>query len=188
MDGTSIGLIGFSGGATLAAAAAIRSAAGEIPALKGVVLHYPYLDSVHMPSEKEHFDCDMDPAVMSAFTKLYSREEERSLPLVSPICATEEELKNFAPTMVIPAEKDALRKEGLLFADKLREAGVSVYCRVMPDVHHGYIEDAGNIEFFDAVTLDDTKKTLSPFFAAWAEAAVIMSAQFLDGRFRGEEL
>jgi acetyl esterase/lipase len=90
--------------------------------------------------------------------------------------------------MVIPAEKDALRKEGLLFADKLREAGVSVYCRVMPDVHHGYIEDAGNIEFFDAVTLDDTKKTLSPFFAAWAEAAVIMSAQFLDGRFRGEEL
>ncbi len=188
MDGTSIGLIGFSGGATLAAAAAIRSAAGEIPALKGVVLHYPYLDSVHMPSEKEHFDCDMDPAVMSAFTKLYSREEERSLPLVSPICATGEELKNFAPTMVIPAEKDALRKEGLLFADKLREAGVSVYCRVMPDVHHGYIEDAGNIEFFDAVTLDDTKKTLSPFFAAWAEAAVIMSAQFLDGRFRGEEL
>ena len=152
IDGNSVGLIGFSGGATLAAAAAIRSAAGEIPALKGVVLHYPYLDSVHMPSEKEHFDCDMDPAVMSAFTKLYSKEEERSIPLVSPVCASAEELNNFAPTMVIPAEKDALRKEGLLFADKLREAGAAVYCKVMPDVHHGYIEDAGNMEFFNTKT------------------------------------
>lgn len=187
IDGKSVGLIGFSGGATLAAAAAIRSAAGEIPALKGVVLHYPYLDSVHMPAEKEHFDCDMDPAVMSAFTKLYSREEERSLSLVSPVCATAEELKNFAPTMVIPAEKDALRKEGLLFADKLREAGAAVYCRVMPDVHHGYIEDAGNMEFFNSVTLEDTKKALNPYFTAWAEAAIRLSAEFLSRRFRGEE-
>ena len=128
----------------------------------------------------------MDPAVMSAFTKLYSKEEERSIPLVSPVCASAEELNNFAPTMVIPAEKDALRKEGLLFADKLREAGAAVYCKVMPDVHHGYIEDAGNMEFFNTVTLEDTKKTLNPYFTAWAEAAVRLSAGFLDRRFRGE--
>jgi acetyl esterase/lipase len=88
--------------------------------------------------------------------------------------------------MVIPAEKDALRIEGLLFADKLREAGAAVYCKVMPDVHHGYIEDAGNMEFFNTVTLEDTKKTLNPYFTAWAEAAVRLSAGFLDRRFRGE--
>ena len=187
MDGRTIGLIGFSGGATLAAAAALRSAAGKIPAIKGVVLHYPYLDSVHMPAEKEHFECDMDPAVMSAFTKLYSKEEERSLPEVSPVCASKEELKNFPPAMIIPAEKDALRKEGLLFAEKLQEAGVPVYCKVMPDVHHGYIEDAGNMEFYNTVTLEDTKKTLDPYFEAWACAAVRLSARFLERRFREEE-
>ena len=56
----------------------------------------------------------------------------------------------------------------------------------MPDVHHVYIEDAGNMEFFNTVTLEDTKKTLNPYFTAWAEAAVRLSAGFLDRRFRGE--
>ena len=64
-----------------------------------------------------------------AFTKLYSKEEERSLPAGIPGDASKEDLINFAPAMILPAEKDALRKEGLLFADKLRKAGVEVYCR-----------------------------------------------------------
>ena len=184
LDREKIGLIGFSGGATLSAAAAIRSAkSGEFP-LSGIVLHYPYLDSVHMPAEKEHYDCDMDPAVMTAFTRLYSREEERSLSLVSPVCASAEELKNFAPALIVPAEKDALRAEGMLFAGMLKEAGNQVYCQVMPGSHHGYVEDGWNMEFFNASTMEDAKKNYDPYFRSWAEAAVILSADFFAERFR----
>ena len=186
MNGHLAGVVGFSGGATIAASAGLRAAAGEFP-LKGLVLHYPYLDSVHMPSEKEHFDCDMDPAVMEAFTRLYSREEERGLPAVSPVMAESSDLINYPAAMILPAEKDALRKEGLLFADKLRKAGVEVYCRVMPETHHGYVEDAGNMDFFNSVTMEDTKKTLSPYFTAWAAAAVRMSALFLGEKLRSEK-
>ena len=53
--------------------------------------------------------------------------------------------------------------------------------------HHGYIEDAGNMEFYNTVTLEDTKKTLDPYFEAWACAAVRLSARFLERRFREEE-
>ena len=56
----------------------------------------------------------------------------------------------------------------------------------MPYMHHGYIEDAGNMAVFNTETLGDTKKTLNPYFTAWAEAAVRLSAGFLDRRFRGE--
>ena len=183
MNAEKTGVIGFSGGATLAAAAAMRQAEAGTP-LAAAVLHYPYLDSVRMPAEKEHFDCDMDPAVMAAFTKLYAKPEERALAYVSPVYASAEDLKGFPKTMILPAEKDALRSEGLAFAEKLQQAGVPVYVRVMPEVHHGYVEDAGNMAYFDAVTLPDTKQTLSPYFTAWAAAAIKLSACFFAENLR----
>ncbi len=184
MDAERIGLLGYSAGATLAAAAGLRAAAGEFP-LSAVVLHYPYLDSARMPAEKEHFDTDMDPAVMTAFTKLYSKEEERRLSHVSPVYASKDELQGFAPAMILPAEKDALRDEGLLFAKHLKEAGAEVHCMVMPGVHHSYVEDAGNMQYFDAATMEDTKKSLNPFFPEWAAAAVRLSAAFFAQKCRG---
>ena len=82
IDTGHMAVLGYSGGATLAAAAAMRCAKEKDFSLCGQVLHYPYLDSVHLPQEKEHFDCDMDAEVMRAFTLLYSKEEERALPYV----------------------------------------------------------------------------------------------------------
>ena len=185
IDTKKMAVMGYSGGATLATAAAMRSRKEGGFSLCAQVLHYPYLDSVHMPQEKQHYDCDMDPEVMRAFTMLYSKEEERSIPYVSPVCALAEDLAGMAPACILPAEKDALKEEGLLYAGKLKEAGVPVYCQVVPDVHHGYLEDAGN-EAVYMQTAEDTQALHSPYFRGWAEAALDITCTFLKRRFDGE--
>lgn len=182
IDPNKMAVLGYSGGATLATAVAMRCKKEKDFSLCAQVLHYPYLDSVHMPSEKEHFDCDMDPEVMRAFTLLYSKEEERTLPYVSPICAKIEDLKGVAAACILPAQNDALREEGILYANHLREAGVSVYCQVIPEVHHGYFEDAGNLEIYET-TSEDVKATHSPYFRDWAKAALGITATFLKQQF-----
>lgn len=182
IDPARMAVLGFSGGATLATAAALRAAKTGTFKLAGQVLHYPYLDSVHLPGEKNHYPCDMDPAVMTAFTRLYSKEEERGLPEVSPVCADKDALRGMPPTLLVPAEFDALKEEGLLYAENLKAAGVPVYCQVMPAAHHGYIEDAGSESIYQA-TAEDVKRTHSAYFRTWAHAALALTAAFLRGCF-----
>ena len=182
LDASRMAVLGFSGGATLATAAALRAVEEKDFSLRAQVLHYPYLDSTRMPAEKNHYPCDMDPAVMTAFTRLYSKEEERTLPAVSPVCAAEEELRGMPPALILPAEYDALKEEGLQYAGNLQKAGVPVYCKVIPDAHHGYIEDAGNEQVY-SFTAEDVKKTHSAYFVAWAKAALILTVSFLKARF-----
>ncbi len=182
LDASRMAVMGFSGGATLATAAALRARQTGGFTLRAQVLHYPYLDSTRMPNEKNHYPCDMDPAVMTAFTRLYSKEEERALSTVSPVTASVEELKGLPSTLLIPAQYDALKEEGLRYAENLKAAGVPVYCQVMPDAHHGYIEDAGNEPVYQA-TAEDVKSTHSPYFRDWAKAAMSLTASFLGNCF-----
>lgn len=183
MDPGRMAVLGFSGGATLATAAALRAGKTGAFSLKGQALHYPYLDSTHMPQEKNHYPCDMDPAVMTAFTRLYSTEEERVLPEVSPVMAAQEDLRGMPPTLLIPAQFDALKEEGLLYAEHLKSAGVPVYCQVMPDAHHGYVEDAWNEQVYQAATAEDVKASHSPYFRDWAKGALELTASFLRNCF-----
>ncbi len=176
-------VMGYSAGAGLATAVAMRCRREGHFSLCGQVLHYPYLDSVHMPQEKPHYDCDMDPEVMRAFTVLYAKEEQRNIPYVSPVCASKEDLAGLAPACILPAEKDGLKEEGLLYADLLKKAGVPVYCQVVPDVHHGYIEDAGNEAVYQAMA-EDTRALHSLYFRDWANAALDIAVTFLKRRFQ----
>lgn len=178
IDPARMGVLGFSGGAALATAASLRANREKKFCVKAQALHYPYLDSTRMPDQKEHYPQDMDPAVMTAFTRLYSKEDERSLPEVSPVMASPEELSGMPSTLLVPARYDALREEGLLYARHLKEAGVPVYCQVMPDVHHGYIEDWNNEAVYQ-YTAEDVKRTHSPYFREWAKAAMGLTAAFL---------
>jgi len=182
VDPACMGVLGFSGGATLATAAALRANRRKEFSVCAQALHYPYLDSTKMPKEKEHFPQDMDPDVMAAFTRLYSSEEERAMPEVSPVMASAEELTGMPRTLLIPAQFDALREEGLAYARHLEEAGVPVYCQVMPDAHHGYIED-WNSEAIYGNTAEDVRKTHSPYFREWAKAAMGLTTAFFKESF-----
>lgn len=182
IDPAHTGVLGFSGGAALATAAALRANREKTFGVQAQALHYPYLDSARMPGQKEHYPQDMDPAVMTAFTRLYSREDERGLPEVSPVMASAEELSGMPRTLLVPAQYDALREEGLLYARHLKEAGVPVYCQVMPDTHHGYIEDWNNEAVYQ-YTAEDVKRTHSPYFREWAKAAMGLTAAFFRNCF-----
>ena len=178
-------VFGYSAGATLATVTAMRAKASGDFSLCAQVLHYPYLDAVRLPEEKEHYDCDMDAEVMRAFTLLYSKENERKLSYVSPVCAAEEDLRGVAPACILPAERDSLKKEGLAYAEKLKAAGVEVYCKVVPDAHHGYLEDYGNEEAY-LMNAEDARKTHSQYFRDWAKAALGISCTFLAQKFESE--
>ncbi len=178
IDQDRMAVMGYSAGATLAAAAAMQAVMNGELSLKAQILHYPYLDAVHLPEEKKHFDCDMAPEVMRAFTLLYSSEEERRDPFVSPVLAGRDLLSGSAPALILPGERDSLKEEGLLFAEHLKDAGVPVKVQVMERMHHGYVEDAANPEVYDTAG-DDVKKTHDPSFRQAAEKAVRMSEDFL---------
>lgn len=186
IDTQKMAVMGYSAGATLAAAAVMKSLKEQKFHLCGQVLHYPFLDSVHMPSEKEHYDCDMDEEILRAFTVLYAKEEERNYPYVSPICADKEQLRGAPSACILPAEKDSLKQEGLLYAQLLQAADVPVYCHVIPDVHHGYLEDAANSLLYEEGTAFEVKKLHSPYFKDWANAAIGITGTFLKQCFKEE--
>jgi acetyl esterase len=61
---------------------------------------------------------------------------ERKNPLVAPLNATVEQLKDLPPALVITDENDVLRDEGEAYAHKLMNAGVDVTAtRYLGTVH-----------------------------------------------------
>ena len=178
IDPDRMAVMGYSAGATLATTAAMQAVLGGELQLRAQILHYPYLDAVHLPAEKPHFDCDMAPEIMTAFTLLYSAEAERTHPYVSPVLAGPAELTGCAPALILPAERDALKDEGLLYAQHLRDCGVETQVQVMERMHHGYIEDAANPAVYET-TEEAVKATHDPAFRQQAEQALALTEAFL---------
>ena len=184
IDPERMAVMGFSAGGNLAAVTALRAAMEEADYLKAQILHYPFLDYTHEPEEKQHFDSDVDPALIHGFARGYLPEKGYEDPLVSPICADPGLLAKVCPALIVPAEKDALCQEARYYHALLSEAGVDSKLIIMPGVHHGYIEDAYNRELFEKTTMEPKKRLLSPDFPARAEEALRSTAEFLRKQFQ----
>ena len=187
LDPEQIAVTGFSAGANLAAAVAVRAAQEKQTWLKAQILHYPFLDFRLQLENEPVYEEDVDPIVVRGFLDAYCEDPQRVEPCVSPVCAAEEILARIAPVLMIPAERDRLRSQAMLYEERLRQSGADVTCYVMPDAHHCYVEDACNTLLYDRTTLPDKKKLHSPRFRDRAEEAVQMTVEYLQSHFTKPE-
>lgn len=171
IDKTKFFTLGFSAGANLATVMAILSKEKKEFTLAGQILHYPYLDALSEPQSKERHPADLPEEVMKAFIELYSGKENLKDVTISPFYATKEQLCNTARAALFMAGEDALCAEGIIYADKLVKAGVKVASKVIPNAHHGYMEDLFNRPCYDALP-EDTKAVHHENIAQIAEKSM----------------
>lgn len=72
-------------------------------------------------------------------------------PDVSPL--KYDSVKGLPPAIIIAAENDVLKDEGVAYAEKLKQDGVNVQYELIPGVVHGYYS---NMDFF----AEETKQTV----------------------------
>ncbi|TFB15095.1 alpha/beta hydrolase [Filobacillus milosensis] len=145
---------GDSAGGNLAAAVSMMAKDREGPPIAAQVLVYPVTNLSYDTSSYDEFaeGYGLDRDLMKWFGQHYVREEEDFYnPYVAPL--TCEDLSGLPPSIVIVAENDVLRDEGLAFARRLKEAGVKMDAKLELGVVHGYFT---NVLFFE----DRVKQTV----------------------------
>jgi acetyl esterase len=141
-DPARIAVGGDSAGGNLAAVVTAMARDRGGPRLVHQLLVYPVTDLVgfearHASYRENAEGYFLSAAMMRWFAGHYlERSEDASSPLASPLLAPD--LSDLAPASVITAEYDPLRDEGELYAQRLREAGVSVEQRRYEGMIHGF--------------------------------------------------
>jgi acetyl esterase len=144
-NGDSLSVGGQSAGANLAAAVARQALQAGTPKLRLQVLHYPPLDLVTSGHDKVARRTAapgrvITPWMVELFNQAYiPNRAERAHPLASPVYAQNADgLNGIAPALVITAQRDLLRDEGVAYAAKLRAAGALREYREVAGADHGY--------------------------------------------------
>ena len=157
---------GDSAGGNLAAVAALAARDAGLP-LRAQILVYPATDlrrdadryaSIAEKAEVE----PLTRATMDWFVDRYVPDAALADDWrVSPILAPD--FGGLAPALVIVAEHDVLRDEGLVYADALDDAGVPVERIVMPGLIHGFFTMGGVLDA-SGVALDKVAAVLRERF------------------------
>lgn len=140
-------VMGESAGGNLAAACAIRARDEGGPEIAGQVLAYPVTDA-GMDTPSYHAIGTRDWLLSSADMRWFWNHYcppgiDRTQPLVAPLAIAD--AAGLPPALVIVADLDPLRDEGLAYADRLVAAGVPVATRCDEGMLHGYLVAAGAV-------------------------------------------
>ena len=141
-DGSRIAVAGNSVGGNMTAALTLMAKDQNGPKISYQVLLIPATDA-SVDTESYH-EFGTGRFLARAFMKygwdLYAPDEKtRNSPYVSPLRASNEELKGLPPALVITAENDPLRDEGEAYARKLKEAGVAVTATRYNGMIHDFV-------------------------------------------------
>mgnify|MGYP003877581847 CR=1 FL=1 len=128
-DGTRLAVMGDSAGGNLATGVCMQARAKETPHILQQVLIYPCTDAT-LSGETIRTRATgyiLTTEMMQWFLNHYvTPDTDLKDPLLSPCWATNEQLKDLPPALIITAEYDPLCSEGTRYAERLREAGVQV--------------------------------------------------------------
>ncbi|MFF3318934.1 alpha/beta hydrolase [Streptomyces sp. NPDC003035] len=142
-------LAGDSSGGNLAARAALRARDGGGPAVAGQLLFYPALDhrldAVSAEAYAEGFF--HTTAHMRWYWEQYLGPDGDAV-AASPGLAAD--LTGLPPTLVVLADCDPLRDEGLAYARRLSSAGVQAHIHLHTGVFHGFLGARGVLPEADA--------------------------------------
>lgn len=140
-DGSKLAVGGQSAGGALAAGAARLALEQAAPPISLQVLMYPPLD-LTIPAKskkaegKETFLLKMGPIFDTAYCPDTTQRADRLASPASPMDTAD--LSGIAPAVVITAERDILREEGVRYAERLAHAGALIDSLDLPDVGHGF--------------------------------------------------
>ncbi|CCO34563.1 lipase, putative [Rhizoctonia solani AG-1 IB] len=148
VDPNRIAVMGISAGANLAAVVAQKASLNSprIP-VKLQVLHVPVIDASFTAEDRSRWTPSMieyeTSFSLSALNMLWLRDkylpnpEDRTNPEVSPIYQENPVAFEGLPnTLVVVAELDTLRDEGVMYARKLEQFGVPVTLKVLQGLTH----------------------------------------------------
>lgn len=158
---------GDSTGANLALAAAIDPMFSKTSGkgLRSVVLIYPVLKAYKDSSAswKEYSrGYGLDGRLMEAYNEAYlngsnARGEASENPSASPFHATDAQLKQLPPVLIISASRDILFDQGKMFTERLVKLGNDAEQIVLPGAVHRFVTEKGQPTAFNrAVILTDT--------------------------------
>jgi len=142
VDGTRLGVGGFSAGGNLAAAACLQARDLDSFAPRFQLLGVPSLDVAEGYADKQPVGSPMlGQGILDLVRSTYFRDAgRRAEGYASPLRAAS--LAGLPPTMLVTAERDLLRREGDLYAERLRRAGVTVQHRLVPGRDHYFLDRA----------------------------------------------
>ncbi|MCA9052511.1 MAG: alpha/beta hydrolase [Planctomycetaceae bacterium] len=138
--GTPLAVLGDSAGGNLAAAAALMARDRGGPAIAAQVLVYPITDcGCDTPSYHEFAEgYFLNRPSMQWFWEQYAPDPERAAhPYASMLRA--ESLTGLPPSLIVTAEYDVLRDEGIAYADRLHSAGIMVERISYAGMIHGFL-------------------------------------------------
>jgi acetyl esterase len=114
------------------------------PTPNGAILIYPALD-LHIPEKTTNpysngyfLKRDSINAYINNYTG--NNPEKAKDPTVSPVMASDQDLKKFPPIVIVNAMCDPLEEEGKSFSERLTSLGVSVNRKVIPNTVHVFAQ------------------------------------------------
>jgi len=142
IDRKKIAIGGHSAGGNLAAAVCLLAKERQEFSLIYQVIDYAPLNQAADPYKKATGDAVADNN--SATAKMYEAwyfktREETWHPLASPVLA--EDLSGLPPALIITAEYDMLCEDGRLYAERLKEAGVTTIYKMFEKCGHGFTHE-----------------------------------------------